>query len=83
MRECINCCMEFEDNEMVVGTDLCIPCFRWEEEIRNNPVKRRLDYELKRNFRLNDLLQESVKILEKDSSNNDLVRRIKEEIIMC
>ena len=41
------------------------------------------DYELKRNFRLNDLLQESVKILEKDSSNNDLVRRIKEEIIMC
>lgn len=83
MIECINCCMEFEDNEMVVGTFLCIPCFKEEEEIRNNPVKRRLDYELKRNFRLNDLLQESVKILEKDSSNNDLVKRIKEEIIMC
>lgn len=83
MRECINCCMEFEDNEMVEGTDLCIPCFQEEEEIINNPVKRRLDYELKRNFRLNDLLQESVKILEKDSSNNDLVKRIKEEIIMC
>lgn len=83
MRECINCCMEFEDDEIVRGTDLCIPCFQEEEEIRNNPTKRRLDYELKRNFRLNDLLQESVKVLEKDSSNNDLVRRIKEEIIMC
>ena len=44
--------MEFEDNEMVVGTDLCIPCFQEEEETRNNPVKRRLDYELKRNFRI-------------------------------
>lgn len=83
MRECINCCMEFEDDEIVEGTDLCIPCFQEEEEIRNNPIKRRLDYELKRNFRLNDLLQESVKILEKDISNNDLVKRIKEEIIMC
>lgn len=32
MRECINCCMEFEDDEIVRGTDLCIPCFQEEEE---------------------------------------------------
>lgn len=83
MRECINCCMEFEDNEIVEGTDLCEDCFQEEEEIRNNPTKHRLDHELKRNFRLNNLLQESVKILEKDSTNIDLVRRIKEEIIVC
>lgn len=81
--ECINCYMDFEEEEMENGTDLCKHCFKEEYEMKNNPLKRRLNRELKRNFRLNDLLQEAVIILEKDAANSDLVRRIKEEIVFC
>ena len=87
MEKCLICGYEGEDGEMVKGTDMCEDCFQEEQEEikeKNNPLFARLNWEQKRNFKLNELLMETVKIIENCSiDNEDLVNRIKKEIIWC